>query len=49
MRKLLRSGAADEEIKVAIIQAIEEKPTGHMFLSKDIDQEENHTMSQIGG
>lgn len=49
LRKLLRFGATDEEIKEAIIQAIEEKPVGHMFLSGNIDQEENHTMSQIGG
>ena len=49
LRKLLRLGAKDEEIKEAIIQAIEEKPVGHLFLSDNIDQEENHTMSQIGG
>ena len=49
LRKLLRSGAADEEIREAIIQAIEEKPVEHMFLSSQIDQEEYHTMSQIGG
>jgi len=49
LRKSLRSGATDEEIKEAIIQAIEEKPIGHIFLSGHIDQEEHHTMSQIGG
>lgn len=49
LRKLLRSGATDEEIKVSIMEAIEEKPVGHIFLSDHIDQEEHHTMSQIGG
>lgn len=49
LRKLLRLGATDDEIKAAIMDAIEEKPVGHIFLSDQIDQEEQHTMSQIGG
>jgi len=49
LRKLLRAGAADKEIREAILQAMEEKPAGHMFLSSHIDQEEHLTMSQIGG
>jgi cyclic pyranopterin phosphate synthase len=49
LRFLLRNGATDEEIKDAIVQGIEEKPIEHIFLSGHIDQEENHTMSQIGG
>lgn len=49
LRFLLRNGATDEEIKEAIVQGIEEKPIEHIFLSGHIDQEENHTMSQIGG
>lgn len=49
LRFLLRNGATDEEIKEAIVQSIEEKPIEHIFLSGHIDQEENHTMSQIGG
>lgn len=49
LRKLLRTGATDEVIKEAIIQGIEEKPIEHIFLSGHIDQEEHHTMSQIGG
>jgi len=49
LRFLLRNGATDEEIKEAIVQGIEEKPIEHIFLSGHSDQEENHTMSQIGG
>ena len=49
LRKLLRTGATDEVIKEAIVQGIEEKPIEHIFLSGHIDQEEHHTMSQIGG
>lgn len=49
LRLMLRNGATDEEIKEAIVQGIEEKPIEHIFLSGHIDQEENHTMSQIGG
>lgn len=49
LRKLLRTGATDEEIKEAIVHAIDEKPIEHIFLSDHIDQEEHHTMSQIGG
>lgn len=49
LRKLLRSGATDSEIKENITLAIEEKPVGHIFLSDHIEEEEHHTMSQIGG
>jgi len=49
LRKLLRNGATDEEIKEAVVHAIDEKPVEHIFLSGHIDQEEHHTMSQIGG
>ena len=49
LRLMLRNEATDVEIKEAIVQGIEEKPIEHIFLSGHIDQEENHTMSQIGG
>lgn len=49
LKKLLRSGASEEEIKKMIVQAIMEKPAGHAFGEKQIQQEENRCMSEIGG
>ncbi len=47
--ELIRSGKDDEEIEEAIKKAIDNKPLEHSFLSKEIKQEEQHGMSQIGG
>lgn len=48
LRKLLRGGASDEEIRLAMHDAIEHKPTGHCFESIE-EISEHKTMSQIGG
>jgi len=51
LRALLRSGADDEAIKEAIVQAIHDKPVGHHFgeINFCANDDETHSMSQIGG
>ena len=49
LRALLRSGASDEQIKMAIEKAIMAKPLEHSFLDTSIESEEQATMSAIGG
>lgn len=49
LKKLLRSGVSEEEMKKMIVQAIREKPAGHAFGEKQIQLEENRCMSEIGG
>lgn len=51
LRALLRGGASDEELRLAVEKAIREKPVSHQFLREqwaDSDKE-THMMSQIGG
>lgn len=47
LKELLRGGATDDEIKAAIVRAIEDKPASHRFDSDGGD--ETRMMSQIGG
>lgn len=50
LKVLLRSGKSDEEIKSAIISAINEKPLCHDFNSyKEHKESDERLMSQIGG
>lgn len=49
LRKLLRGGSSDEEIKQAIMLAVWDKPSSHAFHEKRISCEENRCMSEIGG
>lgn len=49
LRPLLRAGASDEEIKQAIRTAIAQKPIAHHFEETAIAEDEQKTMSQIGG
>ncbi len=50
LKALLRSGKSDEEIKCAIISAINNKPLCHDFNSyKDHKESDERLMSQIGG
>lgn len=50
LRKILRGGGTDEELKAAIREAVKEKPVGHAFLEKRQDDDtESLCMSQIGG
>lgn len=48
-RALLRSGKADEEIFLAIKEAIERKPRAHQFTEKTGEHLEQQEMSRIGG
>lgn len=48
MRQLIRSGATDEELVMAIAKAIHDKPAEHCFDGSD-DITEHRLMSQIGG
>lgn len=50
LRGILRNGGTDEELRTAILQALEEKPEGHVFLERaKKDNTEQLCMSQIGG
>lgn len=50
LRRILRSGGTDEELKKTILEALAEKPEGHAFLEKaPEDETEKLCMSQIGG
>lgn len=49
LKKLLRDGAGEEELKKAIEGAICQKPIGHQFGSMLKEHAEAHMMSQIGG
>lgn len=49
LKKLLREGAGEEEIKNAISDAILKKPLGHQFGSSVESHGEEHMMAQIGG
>lgn len=49
LRASLRKGCEDGELLDLMKGAIEEKPAEHQFLSDAIEQEEGHTMAEIGG
>ncbi|MDO5411547.1 MAG: GTP 3',8-cyclase MoaA [Lachnospiraceae bacterium] len=49
LKKPLRAGASEEELKNLIADTIAAKPIGHRFLESDIADENNLNMSQIGG
>ncbi|MGI6007084.1 MAG: GTP 3',8-cyclase MoaA [Ruminococcus sp.] len=49
LRALVRGDASDEEIRKAAEKVILKKPKGHRFLEKGIEEEESHSMAQIGG
>lgn len=51
LKRLLRGGASDEEIRAAVEAAIRAKPASHQFLQRQDagEDKETHTMSQIGG
>lgn len=50
LRSVLRCGGTDEELRAVILEAISEKPDGHVFLEKaKKDNTEQLCMSQIGG
>jgi len=49
LKKLLRGGASEEELRRAVAEAILQKPAGHTFYEKGIPCEERHLMAQIGG
>ena len=50
LRRILREGGSDEDLKKEILEALKEKPVGHEFLEKEKkDDTENLCMSQIGG
>ena len=49
LKKLLRDGAGEEELKKAIEGAICQKPIGHQFGSMLKEHAEAHMMAQIGG
>ena len=53
LKKLLRKGAGDEDIKQAVIQAVLEKPERHKFITEnnrmDADRKDTRSMVQIGG
>lgn len=49
LRRLLRDGGTDEQIRSAIEGAILRKPTGHQFTERPDEHEEALNMVQIGG
>lgn len=50
LKSILRGGGTDEELKEAIVKAINDKPLCHDFNSyKDYEESDERLMSQIGG
>lgn len=49
LRELMRNGCDDEELKQAIKKVIENKPLCHNFREEQTTEDENRSMSQIGG
>lgn len=49
LKQLLRGGATDEELRLAVEKAIGHKPIGHHFGEKLDGHDETHIMAQIGG
>ena len=49
LRKLLREGAEEEALKIAIEEAMKKKPASHQFDSKVKEHAEEKMMAQIGG
>ncbi len=48
-RRLIRTGADDDELKISFAEAVRRKSGMHSFGSSDIPDEEWRNMSQIGG
>lgn len=46
---LMRADFDDEKLEKAIVEAVDRKPMEHSFLDKNINNEEDHVMAQIGG
>lgn len=49
LRELMRNGCEDREIEQAIREVIDRKPLCHNFLEEKTGEDENRSMSQIGG
>ena len=49
IRQLLRSGIRDDNLKLAIYQAIYHKPKEHFFLDKHNEARDSRAMVQVGG
>lgn len=49
LKQLLRGGAADVELRLAVENAIGHKPIGHHFGERLDGHDETHIMAQIGG
>lgn len=49
LRKLLRDGASDEDLRQAVEATIQRKPMGHQFGGHPQDHAESKIMAQIGG
>lgn len=49
LKRVMRNGCSDEELRAVIMEAVAEKPGEHLFLEKTIIHEDILCMSQIGG
>ena len=49
IRKLLRGGISDDNLRLAVYQAIYHKPEEHFFLAEDNDARDSRAMVQVGG
>ncbi|MBR1693973.1 MAG: GTP 3',8-cyclase MoaA, partial [Selenomonas sp.] len=49
IRQLLRSGIRDDNLRLAIYQAIYHKPAEHFFLDKHNEARDSRAMVQVGG
>ncbi|MCH3959702.1 MAG: hypothetical protein LKE51_10040 [Selenomonas sp.] len=49
LRALLRSGITDENLQLAVRQAIYHKPAEHRFEDKNNDVRDGRAMYQVGG
>ena len=49
IKKPMRQGITDDELAALLAKAIQDKPIGHQFNEKTIEEENDLAMSQIGG
>lgn len=49
LRQLLRSGISDDNLKLALRQAIYRKPAEHLFTDRENTARDNRAMYQVGG
>ena len=49
IKKPMREGITDDELAALIARTIQDKPIGHQFNAETIEEENDLTMSQIGG